>query len=104
VVSSLTVLCLNHAHHAKNHPLITVDTEEIVVKYPSMYELMHDLQAMGESNAAVSRKQFTSRDVFLAAGEIYKSIYGDMDGNIPATFEIIYMVSGCAWKCWKGLD
>jgi len=35
--------------------LLTVDIDEITVNYPSMWELMEDLQAMGESNAVVGR-------------------------------------------------
>jgi NADH dehydrogenase [ubiquinone] 1 alpha subcomplex assembly factor 5 len=35
--------------------LLTVDIDEITVNYPSMWELMEDLQAMGESNAIVGR-------------------------------------------------
>lgn len=31
--------------------LTTVDTDEVTVNYPSMFELMEDLKAMGESNA-----------------------------------------------------
>ena len=35
--------------------LLTVDIDEITVNYPSMWELMGDLQAMGESNAIIGR-------------------------------------------------
>jgi NADH dehydrogenase [ubiquinone] 1 alpha subcomplex assembly factor 5 len=35
--------------------MLTVDTDEIVVRYPSMFELMWDLKGMGESNAAYNR-------------------------------------------------
>jgi len=35
--------------------LLTVDIDEITVNYPSMWELMEDLQAMGESNAIIGR-------------------------------------------------
>jgi len=35
--------------------LLTVDVDEITVNYPSMWELMEDLRAMGESNAIVGR-------------------------------------------------
>lgn len=36
---------------ATGYNLTTVDVDEIVVNYPSVFELMHDLQNMGESNA-----------------------------------------------------
>jgi len=35
--------------------LLTVDTDEVKVNYPSMWELMDDLRDMGESNAIVGR-------------------------------------------------
>jgi NADH dehydrogenase [ubiquinone] 1 alpha subcomplex assembly factor 5 len=35
--------------------LLTVDIDEITVNYPSMWELMEDLQAMGENNAIIGR-------------------------------------------------
>ncbi|KAI8822243.1 S-adenosyl-L-methionine-dependent methyltransferase [Fimicolochytrium jonesii] len=75
--------------------LITVDVDEIAVSYPSMFELMDDLRAMGESNAIMARKPFLSRDTLLAAAAAYKGIYGQEDGSIPATFQIIYMIG---WK------
>lgn len=35
--------------------LTTVDVDEIQVNYPSAFELMQDLRAMGESNAVFTR-------------------------------------------------
>lgn len=35
--------------------MLTVDTDEIVVGYPSMFELMWDLKGMAENNAAYNR-------------------------------------------------
>jgi NADH dehydrogenase [ubiquinone] 1 alpha subcomplex assembly factor 5 len=35
--------------------MLTIDTDEIVVCYPSMFELMWDLKGMGESNATYNR-------------------------------------------------
>ncbi|KAI8899684.1 S-adenosyl-L-methionine-dependent methyltransferase [Globomyces pollinis-pini] len=83
--------------------LTTVDVDEVVVNYPSMFELMEDLQAMGESNALLRRylvsidfrKHHVSKDVFMAAAAAYKAIYGNKDGSIPATFQVIYMIG---WK------
>ncbi|KAF4525404.1 hypothetical protein B566_EDAN004147 [Ephemera danica] len=72
----------------------TVDTDEIRVGYPSMFELMHDLKGMGESNAAWNRRVHLHRDTMLAASAIYSELYGDEKG-IPATFQIIYLLG---WK------
>lgn len=35
--------------------LLTVDVDEVKVAYPSMWELMEDLQDMGEGNAVIGR-------------------------------------------------
>ncbi|KAJ2682949.1 NADH dehydrogenase [ubiquinone] 1 alpha subcomplex assembly factor 5, partial [Coemansia spiralis] len=71
--------------------LPTVDIDSIVVNYPSMLQLVSDLNAMGEGNAVVQRLPFIRRDTLLAASAIYKELYGNEDGTVPATFQIIYM-------------
>ncbi|ORX99931.1 S-adenosyl-L-methionine-dependent methyltransferase [Basidiobolus meristosporus CBS 931.73] len=75
--------------------LTTVDVDEIVVNYPSPAELMSDLQAMGESNAVINSRGYLHRDTLLASHAIYKELYGNPDGTIPATFQILYMIG---WK------
>ncbi|RXN00994.1 NADH dehydrogenase [ubiquinone] 1 alpha subcomplex assembly factor 5 [Acipenser ruthenus] len=75
--------------------MLTVDIDEIQVHYPGMFEVMHDLQGMGESNCAWNRKPVLHRDTMLAAAAIYKEMYGNEDGSVPATFQILYMIG---WK------
>ncbi|XP_046383435.1 arginine-hydroxylase NDUFAF5, mitochondrial [Ischnura elegans] len=75
--------------------MLTVDTDEMVISYPSMFELMWDLKGMGESNAALNRPLHLGRDVAFAAASIYKTLYGNDDGSIPATFQIFYFIG---WK------
>ncbi|CAE7211134.1 unnamed protein product [Rhizoctonia solani] len=75
--------------------LLTVDTDDVKVSYPSIWELMEDLRDMGESNAIVSRNTFIKRDTLIAADAIYKALHGDEDGTVPATFQVIYMIG---WK------
>ena len=76
--------------------LLTVDVDDIVVDYPDMFALMKDLQAMGESNAVLSReKGAIHRDVLVAADAIYRELHGNPDGTLPATFRLIYMIG---WK------
>ncbi|CAB5216564.1 uncharacterized protein OCT59_016503 [Rhizophagus irregularis] len=75
--------------------LTTIDTDDIVVNYPSMFELIQDLRSMGESNAVLTRRPFLKRDTLLSASAIYKELYGNPDGSVPATFQIIYMIG---WK------
>eukprot|EP01132_Coremiostelium_polycephalum_P008452 gene8452-10383_t len=72
--------------------LPTIDTEKIVIKYENMFTLMRDLQNMGESNAILKRRNYTSKDTFLAASSIYRSLYGNDDGSVPATFQVIFLI------------
>ncbi|GAB1524909.1 hypothetical protein RhiTH_008065 [Rhizoctonia solani] len=72
--------------------LLTVDTDDVRVSYPSIWELMEDLRDMGESNAIASRNTFIKRDTLIAADAIYKALHGEENGTVPATFQIIYMV------------
>lgn len=74
--------------------MLTIDTDEIVVGYPSMFELMWDLKGMAENNAAFNRPAHISRETMLAASAIYKELYAKDDG-VTATFQIIYFVG---WK------
>eukprot|EP00112_Aurelia_sp_Birch-Aquarium-sp1_P015801 Seg353.6 transcript_id=Seg353.6/GoldUCD/mRNA.D3Y31 product="Arginine-hydroxylase NDUFAF5 mitochondrial" protein_id=Seg353.6/GoldUCD/D3Y31 len=75
--------------------LTTVDFDEITVDYPSIQDLMKDLKGMGENNAARNRKSVLHRRTVEAASRIYKEYYGNPDGSIPATFQILYMIG---WK------
>nr|XP_045593824.1 arginine-hydroxylase NDUFAF5, mitochondrial-like isoform X1 [Procambarus clarkii] len=74
--------------------MLTIDVDEIIVGYPSLFELMRDLQGMAENNAGISRKSHLHRDTLLAACAIYQEMYGKEEG-ITATFQIIYMIG---WK------
>ena len=57
-------LCLSH--------LCRKDVDEITVGYPSMFELMWDLQGMAENNAVINRKLRLNRDTMMAAAAIYQ--------------------------------
>lgn len=75
--------------------MLTIDTDEMVVRYPSMFELMWDLKGMGESNAAFNRPLQINRETLMAAAAIYQEMYGIGGDGIPATFQIIYFLG---WK------
>ncbi|KAL3278973.1 hypothetical protein HHI36_016491 [Cryptolaemus montrouzieri] len=80
--------------------MLTIDTDEIVVHYPTIFELMWDLKGMAESNAAFNRSLHLHRDTQFAAAAIYQELYGKVDpetGNttVPATFQVINMLG---WK------
>lgn len=60
------------------------------VLYRSPYALLSDLRAMGETNALAGRLRHpTRRSIVTEAMALYASTYGDADGCVPASFEII---------------
>ncbi|XP_003392146.1 PREDICTED: arginine-hydroxylase NDUFAF5, mitochondrial-like, partial [Amphimedon queenslandica] len=75
--------------------MTTLDVDEIVVNYPGIHELMHDLKGMGENNAVKHRPNYIRRTTLKRAAEIYKSDYGNEDGSVPATFQLLYFIG---WK------
>lgn len=77
------------------YTLTTVDVDEVKVNFPSMFELMNDLKGMGESNCAWNRRNYIKRSTLYAAAAIYKELYGNEDGTIPATFQLLYFIG---WK------
>jgi len=71
--------------------LPVADQDRINVTYASPMALMHDLRAMGETNAlSQRRKHFSSRTVFARATELYLERYAK-EGRIPATFDVLYL-------------
>eukprot|EP01128_Nolandella_sp_AFSM9_P000530 TRINITY_DN10687_c0_g1_i1.p1 TRINITY_DN10687_c0_g1~~TRINITY_DN10687_c0_g1_i1.p1 ORF type:complete len:348 (+),score=64.44 TRINITY_DN10687_c0_g1_i1:27-1046(+) len=75
--------------------LTTVDQEIFTQDYADPFVLMHDLRGMGESNAGIQRRPYTPVDTFLSASSIYQSMYGNEDGTVPASFQVIWMIG---WK------
>ncbi|GMR36963.1 hypothetical protein PMAYCL1PPCAC_07158, partial [Pristionchus mayeri] len=71
--------------------LVTLDSDEIQVSYPSMMHLLDDLQLMGESNCSAVRPLTLRRDIAVAASAIYQSMYGRED-NFPCTFRVLSFI------------
>jgi hypothetical protein len=72
------------------------DTSLLTALYPSPIDLMHELRAMGESNALSGRLRHpTRRTVFKKADAVYRESFANEDGTIPATFEIISLTGWC---------
>ena len=75
--------------------MLTIDSDEIVVNFPSVMQLVRDLKGMAENNASWSRKIRINRDTLLATDAIYKALYGLDNDRIPATFQVYN------WIGWK---
>ena len=48
------------------------DIDDLVIRYPSMFEVMDDLRGMAESNCAWNRRLRIPRDTLYAAAAIYE--------------------------------
>jgi SAM-dependent methyltransferase len=80
--------------------LPVADSFTKTVVYRDALHLMHDLRAMGESNALAARlRKPTGRAVMARAAALYAESYGLPDGRIPATFEIICLTG---WAAHEG--
>jgi SAM-dependent methyltransferase len=72
--------------------LPVADTETVRVRYGSMFELMRDLRAMGETSVLAARpRRPAPLSLFSRAAEIYAERHADADGRIPATFQIVWL-------------
>ena len=76
---------------ASGFALPTVDTEIITITYPDAWTLWHHLRAAGDSQATAQRSA-VSQSSLLAAASAYRECYGDADGNIQASFQVIYFI------------
>jgi hypothetical protein len=61
------------------------------VRYPDLLALFRDLRAMGETNALVGPLRPLTRGILARAAQLYGKRYGEPDGRIPATFEIVHL-------------
>jgi NADH dehydrogenase [ubiquinone] 1 alpha subcomplex assembly factor 5 len=72
--------------------LPVADSDTITVTYADVFSLMRDLRGMGETNAVLARpRHFSKRQLFFKAAERYTEMFGDSDGRISASFQILYL-------------
>jgi len=73
-----------------------VDSDRVTVSYEHPLHLLRDLRWMGESNILHDRpRKGLNRAILARMSDLYFERFGDAEGRVPATFEII-TVSG--WK------
>jgi SAM-dependent methyltransferase len=74
--------------------LPTVDSEPVTVMYSSPLKLLADLRGMGETNAVLERRKgFTRRETLMRALALYQERFGDAEGRVPATFNLVTMTA-----------
>ncbi|MGB3418219.1 MAG: methyltransferase domain-containing protein [Mesorhizobium sp.] len=72
--------------------LPVADIETVVVRYDTLFSLMADLRAMGETNSMLDRPRRPGRrDLFARAAQIYAERFSDPDGRIRASFSLVWM-------------
>jgi SAM-dependent methyltransferase len=72
--------------------LPVADRLPLTVEYATPLRLMHDLRAMGETNAMADRpRRMMRRAVMDRACEIYRETYGTPSGRVTASFEMIFL-------------
>jgi len=72
--------------------LPTIDLQRYNIDYADPFVLMNDLRSMGESNATLNRRKFLKRETLMAAAAIYKELYKNENGTVPATFEVVFFI------------
>jgi SAM-dependent methyltransferase len=66
------------------------DVDRVMVSYEHPLRLLADLRQMGETSVLAERHpKPLSRRLLARAGELYAERFGDAQGRVPATFEII---------------
>ena len=74
------------------YALPVVDSERIVVTYDNAFRLMQDLRYMGETNSLHMRdRSLTGKNLMLEMAKIYAADFSEPDGQIRATFEMIFL-------------
>jgi SAM-dependent methyltransferase len=72
--------------------LPVTDSDIVRVRYANAFALMRDLRQMGLTNALNDRRRTPlRRATLIRAAEIYAERFGEPDGRIPATFEIVWL-------------
>lgn len=67
------------ALHNNGFKLITCDSFEKIYGFPTMFELIEDIQNAGESQCALNYRPL-HKDMLMAAAGIYQAMYGDEYG------------------------
>lgn len=74
--------------------LPVTDGDRLTVHYPDVLRMMRDLRGMGEGNAVQARSNRpASRPIMTRTEELYRQRFGDAEGRLPVTFQVIYLTA-----------
>jgi SAM-dependent methyltransferase len=65
------------------------DIDRLSVTYADPFALIRDLRAMGETALFAERARPLTRAIVARMAQLYVERYGDAEGRIPTTFEIV---------------
>ncbi|MGD9923053.1 MAG: methyltransferase domain-containing protein [Pseudorhodoplanes sp.] len=72
--------------------LPVVDCDRVTVRYATPFDLMRDLRGMGATNTLVERRRTPLKRVIVQrVAEIYAERFGDPDGRLRASFDIVWL-------------
>jgi SAM-dependent methyltransferase len=72
--------------------LPVADVDRLIVRYTTPFDLIRDLRGMGATNALIERRRAPLRRATLRRmAEIYAERFGDPDGRLRATFDIVWL-------------
>jgi SAM-dependent methyltransferase len=72
--------------------LPVTDVDRVCVRYDSAFALMRDLRRMGATSALAARRRTPlKRATLQRMAEIYADRFGDTDGRVRATFDIVWL-------------
>jgi SAM-dependent methyltransferase len=72
--------------------LPVADVDRLIVRYATPFDLIRDLRGMGATNALIERRRAPLRRATLKRmAEIYAERFGDPDGRLRATFDIVWL-------------
>jgi SAM-dependent methyltransferase len=72
--------------------LPVTDVDRVVVRYSSPLALMADLRRMGATNPLIERRRAPlRRNVLARLIEVYAERFGDPDGKVRASFDIVWL-------------
>ena len=72
--------------------LPVADSRKLTVRYPDLATLVTDLRGMGETNALHDRHRgMLPRAFFGEVERLYRSNFGDDEGYLTATFELVFL-------------
>ncbi len=70
------------------------DSDRVTLTYADPLSAMREVKALGWSNALAARARApVSRRLLLAAAEAYSDLFGQADGRVPLSLELIYLTA-----------